>query len=373
MKEPRDPHLGQTFAAVDTPALLLDLDQVERNIRRYQQAADAAGLRLRPHAKAHKCPQLGKLQLEAGATGLCCAKLAEAEALAEHGLAELLVTTPVVGALKLARLIELARKAKVSVVADSEENIAELGKACAQAGLTLDVLVDVDVGQGRTGVAPGDSAAVLARRIKESPSLRFRGLQAYQGKLQGIAALDERTKLVEEAMARLGRSEAALREAGFGVEIRTGGGSGSFPIDLRLKALTELQPGSYVTMDTNYAKVRLGGTDKHPLGQPLTVLASVVSRPAHDRAVVDVGWKAASSDSGTPLVRARDGLAFEFAGDEHGIVRASAGGLSLRLGERIELVPSHCDTTVNLYDAFVVHRSGKLETTWPIVGRGKSQ
>jgi 3-hydroxy-D-aspartate aldolase len=361
------------FAAVDTPALLLDLDQVERNIRRYQRAADGAGLRLRPHAKAHKCPEVGKLQLEAGAAGLCCAKLAEAEALAEHGLADFLVTTPVVGAVKFARLIELARKAKVIVVADSEENIAELGKACAQAGLALDVLVDVDVGQGRTGVAPGEGAAVLARRIKENPSLRLRGLQGYQGKLQGVAALDERTKPVEEAMAGLRRSEAALREAGFGVEIKTGGGSGSFPIDVNLKVLSELQPGSYVTMDTNYAKVRLGGTDDHPLGQPLTILASVISRPAQARAVVDVGWKAASSDSGTPTVRARDGLTFEFAGDEHGIVRSSAGGVALRLGERIELVPSHCDTTVNLYDAFVVHRSGKPQAVWPIVGRGKSQ
>jgi D-serine deaminase-like pyridoxal phosphate-dependent protein len=368
MNDAREP-----FAAVDTPALLLDLDQVERNIRRYQQAADAARLRLRPHAKAHKCPQVGKLQLEAGAAGLCCAKLAEAEALAEHGLADFLVTTPVVGAMKLGRLIGLARRSKVSVVADSEENIAELGKACAQAGLTLDVLVDVDVGQGRTGVAPGESAAALARRIRENPSLRFRGLQGYQGRLQGVAALDERTRLVEEAMARLGRSEAALREAGFGVEIKTGGGSGSFPIDLHLKALTELQPGSYVTMDTNYAKVRFGGTDEHPLGQPLTLLASVISRPAQDRAVVDVGWKAASSDSGTPTVRAREGLVFEFAGDEHGIVRSGAGALALRLGERIELVPSHCDTTVNLYDAFVVHRSGRPEALWPIVGRGKSQ
>jgi D-threonine aldolase len=361
------------FPEIDTPALLLDLDQVERNVERYQGAADAAGIGLRPHAKAHKCPQVARLQMDRGAVGLCCAKLAEAEALAAHGLATFLVTTPVVGALKIGRLIKLARTCKVMVVADDEQNLVELSAAAAQTDLMLDVLVDVDVGQGRTGVTSGAAAAALVARIKASKNLRFCGLQGYQGKLQGVASLEDRKTLVGEAMSKLAASEKAVREAGLPVDIITGGGTGSFPIDLKLNQLTDVQPGSYVTMDTNYAKVRLGGDDDHPLGHPLTILASVISRPTDDRVVVDVGWKSASCDSGTPALRDAGDLSFEFAGDEHGILRRAGGPVALKSGERIELVPSHCDTTVNLYDTFVVHRSGKLETVWPIVGRGKSQ
>lgn len=361
------------FSEIDTPALLLDLDRVERNLDRYQRAAEAAGLKLRPHAKAHKTAQLGRLQLARGALGLCCAKLAEAEALAAPGLETFLITTPVIGPRKIRRLIDLCRRAKVIVVADGDENVAALAEATKQASVTLDVLVDVDVGQGRTGVVPGAAAAKLATLIAKQPGLRFRGLQGYQGKLQGVASLEERAGLVREAMAKLAESERAVREAGLVVEIRTGGGTGSFPIDLELKALTELQPGSYVTMDTNYAKVRLGGSDDHPLGNPLTILASVISRPVAERAVVDVGWKSASSDSGTPALVGVEGHTFEFAGDEHGIVRRGGAPVAVAPGQKVQLIPSHCDTTVNLYDSFVVHRSGKVIETWPIVGRGKAQ
>jgi len=356
-----------SFPEVDTPALLLDLDQVERNVDRYQRAASAAGLQLRPHAKAHKTVQLGRLQIERGAIGVCCAKLAEAEALAAQGLeASFLITTPVVDAGKIRRLVELAKRARIMLVVDGEENVAELGRT----GVTLDVLVEVDVGQGRTGVVPG-AAARLAAMVSKQKSLRFRGLQGYQGRLQGVASLEERTALVREAMAKLAESERAVKEAGLPVEIKSGGGSGSFPIDLELKMLTELQPGSYVTMDTNYAKVDLGGD--HSLGNPLTVLTSVVSRPVPDRAVVDAGWKSASSDSGVPSLLNGDGHGFEFAGDEHGIVRRNGAPVAIAPGDRLQLIPSHCDTTVNLYDSFVIHRSGKVTGTWPIVGRGKAQ
>ena len=236
----------------------------------------------------------------------------------------------------------------------------------------LEVLVDVDVGQARTGVPPGPKAAELAAQIARSPNLRFLGLQGYQGRLQGVPALSERDLLIRGAMTKLAESERFVREAGLQCAVKTGGGTGSFHVDLKLGLLNELQPGSYTTMDTNYAKVELGGADAHPLGQPLTILATVISRPTADRAVLDVGWKSASSDSGTPLLRGHPGLIFEFAGDEHGIVRSGGAPLNLALGERVELVPSHCDTTVNLYDSFVVHRDGKPEASWPIVARGRS-
>jgi D-serine deaminase-like pyridoxal phosphate-dependent protein len=362
------------FLEVDTPALLLDLDQVERNIARYQAAASAAGIRLRPHAKAHKCPEVGRLQVAAGAAGLCCAKLGEAEVMHQAGLRDLLITTPVIGASKIRRLMALARTGHVAVVADDEAAVAALADAARSAAVKLDVLVEIDVGQARAGVPPGPAAAQLAHVIAKSPGLRFAGIQAYQGRLQGIPSLEERRARVLEAMAGLHESRRLVREAGLECPVATGGGSGSFPIDLALHALDELQPGSYVTMDTAYGKVDLGtALGEHALGQPLSVLASVISRPTADRAVVDVGWKSASNDGGTPAVKGRPDLAFEFAGDEHGILRSSAGRLDLALGERIELVPSHCDTTVNLHDTFVVHRSGVVQGTWAIAARGRSQ
>lgn len=360
------------FADVDTPSLLLDLDRVERNVDRYQTVARAAGLRLRPHAKAHKTVELARLQIERGAAGVCAAKLGEAEALVAGGIQDILVTTPVVGPLKIARLVALARSARLTVVVDDAANVAELARAAGAGGVTLDVLVDVDIGQGRTGVPPGPKAAHLAAAI--TGPLVFRGLQGYQGKLQAVAALADRRALVEEAMQRLARSRDAVRAAGLDCAVLSGGGTGSFPIDVELKVLTELQPGSYVTMDTAYAKVALAALgDAHPLGHPLTILTSVISRPTDDRAVVDVGWKAASNDGGIPVVQDRPDLTFEFAGDEHGIVRSISGPLTLAPGERLALVPSHCDTTVNLHDRFVVHRAGRVEGHWPIVARGRTQ
>lgn len=362
------------FEEIDTPALLLDVTQVEQNIDRYQRLATSAKVSLRPHSKAHKCAQVGRLQTQRGAVGLCCAKLGEAEAMVVEGLDELLVTTPVVGAIKIRRLVGLAHKAKLTIVVDDAANIAELASAVKASGVTLDVLIDVDVGQGRTGVPPGSKAAELAALIVRSQGLRFLGLQGYQGKLQAVADFAERTGLVKDAMTKLGESARLIREAGMECRIMSGGGTGSFPIDLKLCALNELQPGSYITMDTTYAKVQLGeDEDRHPLGHPLTILASVISRPTADRAVVDVGWKTASSDSGTPSIADDQSLAYEFAGDEHGIVRSTGGPLSLMLGDRVELIPSHCDTTVNLYDRFVVHRDGRLESSWSIEARGRSQ
>lgn len=362
------------FPEIDTPALLLDLDQVERNIARYQTAADIAARRLRPHVKAHKCPELAKLQICAGAVGLCCAKLGEAEVMHAAGLHDLLITTPVVGERKIGRLVALARTGRIAVVVDDEAAIASLAAAARSAGVQLDVLVEVDVGQGRAGVAPGPAAARLAHLIARAPGLRFAGIQAYHGKLQAIPVHEERRARVLEAMAALRESRRHVEESGLVCPVTTGGGTGSFPIDTELRALDELQPGSYITMDTAYGKVDLGAAlGGHPLGQPLTVLASVISRPTADRAVVDVGWKSASNDGGLPAVQGLPGLAFEFAGDEHGIVRATEGVLDLALGDQVELVPSHCDTTVNLHDRFVVHRGGVVEGTWGIAARGRSQ
>ncbi|MGE4240050.1 DSD1 family PLP-dependent enzyme [Ramlibacter sp.] len=362
------------FADVDTPALLLDGAQLRENIRRVQQEASAGGMQLRPHAKAHKSAHVAKLQMEAGATGICCSKLAEAEVMVAGGLRDILVTTPAVGALKIARLVALARSATMAVVVDDAQNLADIARAARDADVRIAIVVEVDVGQNRCGVGDAKDAVPLALQAGQASHLTFRGLQGYQGLLQSIASFEERESAVQAAMARLAQARDALAAAGIEVPVRTGGGTGSFPIDLRLKALTELQPGSYVTMDATYTQVQWQPDVVAPLGQPLRVLTSVVSTRRQDKVVVDAGWKAVSCDAGPPKVRGRPDLRFEFAGDEHGaIVSANGGAVDLRPGERVELVPGHCDTTVNLYDRFVVHEAGTAHAFWPIEARGRCQ
>lgn len=362
------------FADVDTPALLLDGAQVRRNISLLQQAATTAGVLLRPHVKAHKSTAVAKLQLAAGATGICCSKLGEAEVMANAGLRDILVTTPVVGFLKIERLMNLARTASVRVVVDDAENLDEIARAAERANVVIGIVVEVDVGQNRCGITRAEDGAMLAGRASQAPNLVFAGLQGYHGTLQGVSDFHEREAAVLAAMQCVAAVREAIAAAGIPIAVLTGGGTGSFPIDLRLNHLTELQPGSYVTMDSTYGRVQWQPDGSIvPLGQPLTVLTSVVSRSKPDRAVVDVGWKAISCDAGLPKVKARADLRFEFAGDEHGFLISTEGPLDLRAGDRIELVPSHCDTTVNLYDRFVVHASGIAETSWPIAARGKSQ
>jgi D-serine deaminase-like pyridoxal phosphate-dependent protein len=238
----------------------------------------------------------------------------------------------------------------------------------------IGIVIEVDVGQHRCGVPPGPLAAQLLLDVQARAGLRVAGIQGYQGRLQSIPSYTARRDAVRAAMDALAQSLAAIHQAGLHPPVVTGGGTGSAPIDIELGMLTELQPGSYVTMDSAYAAAEwTPAQERIPFGQPLLVLASVVSRPSADRAVIDVGWKAISSDGGTPSVHGRADLQYEFAGDEHGIVRAAHGALTLRPGDRVCLAPTHCDTTVNLYDAFSVHRAGRLETRWTIEARGRSQ
>jgi 3-hydroxy-D-aspartate aldolase len=368
------PAMQALFPDVDTPALMLDSTQVRKNIALLQSRADAAGIRLRPHVKAHKSSHIARLQMEAGAVGLCCTKLGEAEVMVANGHRDLLITSPVVGMLKIERLLQLGRAASIQVVADDELNIRELASAARAAGVDIGIVIEVDVGQGRCGVQPGPRAAELARHVISSGALTLAGVQGYQGGLQCTPLFSERSIGVRAAMDRLAMSLEELRRAGITVPVITGGGTGSFPIDIELHQLTELQPGSYVTMDATYTATEWSAAGSGPpLGQPLTVLASVVSRPTRDKAIVDAGWKAVSSDAGVPRVKDRPDLRFEFAGDEHGAIVAMTGKLGLNVGDRVELIPSHCDTTVNLYDKFVVHHAGRAEAIWPIEARGKSQ
>jgi D-serine deaminase-like pyridoxal phosphate-dependent protein len=334
--------------------------------------ASKAGVAYRPHAKAHKTPVIAEMQLAAGAAGICCAKLGEAEVMAAAGIPDILITTEVVGRSKLMRLMTAAQQSRIAVVADDERNIADLAQAAQTAGIRLDVLVEVDVGQGRCGVPPGPEAARLAQAIAGERWLRFRGLQGYQGAIQMTGGYVDREAKVRASLAKLMESADLVRKSGLEIEVLTGGGTGTSIIDGALHGLTELQPGSYIFMDSKYRAIEWQGGAAQPFENALTILGSVISRPAPDRAIVDVGYKAASSDGGPIAPADLPGAAFAFAGDEHGQLKFE-GRCPLAVGDKATFVPSHCDTTVNLYDRYVVTRGGFVEDVWDIAARGRVQ
>lgn len=370
-----DAAIGAVLTEIDTPALLVDAAVLEANIAAMATLCSGTARRLRPHAKSHKSAVIARMQLDAGASGICCAKLGEAEALAEGGaVRDIMITTPIVGRLKLERMAALARSVKLAVLLDNDAAIDPLAHAAASADRRIDVLIEVDVGQGRCGVGPGTAAARLADAVARRSDLNFKGLHGYQGKLQMIGSYAERRAAAERALILLQDSADHVRRSGHEIEILTGGGSGSVAIDLELGGLNELQPGSYVFMDASYRQVAWDEAGTPPPFQPaLSILGAVVSRPSPDRAIIDIGWKSASSDSGPPIPKSPE-LVFDFAGDEHGILRRRDGkALDLPLGATTELIPSHCDTTVNLYSTYSVVRDGRLEAQWPVDGRGRSR
>ena len=364
---------GAPVEEIDTPALLLDLDALEANVASMAALLAGRRQRLRPHSKTHKSSTVAGMQRAAGAVGVCCAKLGEAEVLVQGGTADVLITTPLVGHLKLSRLRRLSERAHLTVVADRLAAIDELAQVMTGSTAPLRVVVEVDVGQRRCGVQPGPDAAVLAGHIARHSSLRFAGLQGYQGRLQLIPSVEARSAAVARALEELQATAEYVRRAGHHVETLTGGGSGSLMIDLALDGLDELQPGSYVFMDASYQGIEWDRSGvAPPFRQALHVLTSVISRPAPNRAVVDAGWKAVSCDAGPP-VPADPELSFEFAGDEHGIIKRHDGRpVGLEPADRVMLVPSHCDTTVNLYDDYTAVRAGLLEDIWPVQARGQT-
>jgi D-serine deaminase-like pyridoxal phosphate-dependent protein len=363
--------IGRPLADLPTPALLIDAALLERNLAAMKDCTRAGKAAYRPHTKSHKSPLIARMQIAHGARGVCCSKLGEAEVMAAGGVDDIHITTPVVGRDKAQRLAQLAARGRVSVVVDDTGNVAELSAAAAALGAVIDVLIEMDVGQGRCGVAGPEQGLGLAEAVSRAKSLRLKGMQGYQGKLQSLVAYGERRDAVRSALDRLMHGAQALKDHGFQVDVLTGGGTGSLMIDLEFDGLNELQPGSYVFMDSTYRRIGWDAKAAHsPFANSLSVLAGVVSRPLADRAVLDVGWKAASSDSGPPALK-DSGLAIEFAGDEHSLVTGAAAA-PLKVGSKVELIPSHCDTTVNLYDRYHVIRSGVVEAVWPVAARGRS-
>jgi D-serine deaminase-like pyridoxal phosphate-dependent protein len=361
-------------AALNTPVLVIDETALVRNIAAMADFAKVRGLKLRPHAKTHKSVEIARLQLAAGAVGVCCAKLGEAEALADGGIGAILITSPVVTPQAIERLTALhARAQDLRVVVDNPENVAALARAFEGAKQPLPVVVDIDPGIRRTGVGSPEAALELARQIAAAPSLRFVGVQFYCGAQQHIEAYADRRTAIAERTAYLAGIVEMLRGAGLTPELITGGGTGTHFIDAELGVLNELQVGSYVFMDRQYNDCDLRGDGAASFETALMIDARVISANSQSMATLDSGFKSMSTDGGAPsiLAGAPETAMFVFMGDEHGGVIAP--GQEFKIGDLITLATPHCDPTVNLYDYYHVVRDGALVAIWPVSARGRSR
>ena len=370
---PPPAEIGAPIEEIETPALLLDLDAFERNIASMASFAARAGVRVRPHAKCHKSPAIALRQIASGAVGQCVQKVGEAEALVRGGIKDVLVSNEVVGERKLKRLASLARDANIALCFDAPEQVDAASRVARDFGVELGALVEIEVGMERCGIAPGRDAALLARRIADAPNLKFRGLQAYHGSAQHLPGWQERAQAITFAIDAVHETLRALAAQDLGCEIIAGGGTGTFEFEAASGVYNELQVGSYLFMDTEYARIggREGGRYT-AFEHSLFVLASVMSIPARDRAIVDAGLKSYSAEKGAPWVHGREDIEVTGVSDEHGRLTLGARAQPLRLGEKLWLIPGHCDPTINLHDWYVGVRNGRVEVLWPISARGAS-
>ena len=354
---------GMREEDVDTPALILDLDAFEHNLDTMAALLAPTGTKLRAHAKTHKSPIVALAQMRRGAVGQCVQKVAEAEALAWGGVPDILVSNEVIAPRKLSRLAALSRIARVAVCADDARGIAAIEQAAEAAGIRMTVLVEIDVGSGRCGVEPGPQAVALAERIAASPHLIFGGLQAYHGSAQHRRTPEDRQAAIAHAAEGTRRTVEQCRQRGLDCAIVGGAGSGTFALEAASGVWTEIQAGSYAFMDADYAR----NQDPPPFRHALFVLAQVMSAPRGGVAVLDAGHKAVPTDSGFPLVHGFPGATYTGASDEHGTLKGE--GLP-ELGQKVRLVPGHCDPTVDRYDWYVGVRKGRVECLWPVAARG---
>jgi len=361
--------IGTPLAEVDTPCLMLELDAFERNLQRLPDSLRGRNIRLRPHAKSHKCPEIALRQIALGAAGVCVQKASEAAVMVEGGVKDVLIANEVVGAPKVTLVAELNRRAHVAVCADNAGNVAALDAAARAAGVKVDVLVEIDVGAGRCGVQPGAPAVSLAKQIAACANLRFAGLQAYQGSAQHIRKVDARREAITRAVAHVQSTTRLLNEAGIACNYVTGAGTGSYMFEAASSVYHELQAGSYIFMDADYAKNEWTESGIPQFEHSLFVWTTVMSAPSPQRVVVDAGLKASSIDSGMPRVADYADVEYGKASDEHGVLQIS-GATRFAVGDKLKLIPGHCDPTVNLYDNFVCMRNGRVEALWPISARG---
>lgn len=362
---------GDPLASVDTPSLVLDLAAFEANLRAMQAWADRHEVALRPHAKAHKCPEIARRQLALGARGICCQKVSEAVPFVAAGITDIHISNEVVGPAKLRLLAQLARAAKLSVCVDNAANLARISQAMAAVGAEIDVLVEVDVGQGRCGVSDDATVLALAQQARDLPGVTFVGLQAYHGSVQHLRTREERAAVCRQAARIAASYQLLLRESGIACDIITGGGTGSAEFDAASGVYTELQAGSYAFMDGDYGANEWDGA--LAFQNSLFVLSTVMSTPAPDRVILDAGLKSTTAECGPPAIHGAQGLQYAAINDEHGVVRVAPGAQPPALGDTLLLVPSHVDPTFNLHDGLVVYRDGIVQDIWEISARGFSR
>jgi D-serine deaminase-like pyridoxal phosphate-dependent protein len=355
---------------IDTPALVLDLDRFERNLTRLMNAARPSGVRVRPHAKSHKCVEIARRQVVAGAVGVCCQKVSEAEVFVAGEIDNVLITNEVVGPRKLRRLAQLATRfpaARIGVCVDDAQIVQQLGALCEELAARLDVYVELDVGQNRCGAADTGEVVRLARMVVASPRLTFMGLHAYFGSAQHRRGVPERRRATLAAAQKADEGRAALRASDLPCEIITGGGTGTFVYEAASGVYNEIQPGSFALMDADYAKNEQDENSPR-FEHALCVLATVMSLRG-DRATLDAGLKAFSTDSGAPLP-AFAGWQVRGVSDEHTVLQRIGEGTDIRLGDKALLIPGHCDPTVNLHDWIVAARGGRVDDVWRVDARG---
>ena len=366
---------GMDEADIATPCLILDLDALERNVRKMGAFAKAHGIRHRSHGKMHKSVDVQLLQQEmGGACGVCCQKVSEAEVFARGGITDILVSNQVTQPEKIARLANLPKLgARTIVCVDDLANVADLSRGAVEAGTTIECLVEIDCGAGRCGVTTTPQVVEIAKAIDAAEGLKFSGIQAYQGAMQHLDDYEERRGKTRVAIDMVADAVKALEACGLDCDIVGGGGTGSYHFESASGVYNELQCGSYAFMDADYGRIRDKDGKRIDQGEwenALFILTSVMSHAKADRAIVDAGLKAQSVDSGLPTIFGRDDVEYVNCSDEHGVVSDPDG--VLKVNDKLRLVPGHCDPTCNVHDWYVGVRGGKVETLWPVSARGKA-
>ncbi len=354
-----------------TPCLVLDLDRFESNLDRMSRFTRERGIALRPHAKTHKCVSIARRQIEKGAIGICVATIAEAEVMLRGGIRGLLITGEMVGEPKVSRLMKAIHAApETMVVVDDAINVAEMQRAAAASGARVRVLIDLDIGQNRTGVKPGEPALQLARSIERTGNLELKGICAYAGHSAHTEGFENRAASSRRALAQAVATRDLLLQNGYKIEILSGASTGTYNIDPEIAGITELQSGSYVFMDVEYRRIGgKGGGVFDDFAPALSVLATVIHR-SDTKAVVDAGLKAFSTDRPFgPEPLDLSGVTYEFAGDEHGRLVLENPSRGINLGDKLRFIIPHCDPTVNLHDRFYCVRGSVVEDEWPIMER----
>ncbi|MBK0325922.1 DSD1 family PLP-dependent enzyme [Rhodobacteraceae bacterium F11138] len=366
---------GMDEADIQTPCLILDLDALERNIKKMGDYAKAHGMRHRVHGKMHKSVDVARLQEQlGGACGVCCQKVSEAEVFARGGIKDVMVSNQVTDPAKIDRLARMPKLgARVLVCVDDPDNVADLSAAAVRHGTEIEALVEIDCGAGRCGVTTTQDVVNIAKLIDAADGLKFAGIQAYQGAMQHMDSYADRKTKLDAAISQVTDAVQGLKAVGLECDIVGGGGTGSYYFESNSGVYNELQCGSYAFMDADYGRILDEDGNRIDRGEwenALFILTTVMSHAKSDKAIVDAGLKAQSVDSGLPTVFGRDDVEYLKCSDEHGVV-ADAGGV-LKVNDKLRLVPGHCDPTCNVHDWYVGVRNGKVETLWPVSARGKA-